>query len=340
MKTLATLALLLATSTVAMADDAKVLLKYKFDDGDLIRSKIVHLSTVETKIKGSTQTAQSRSISTKQWKVEGVDKEGLATFVHSVESIDMWQKVTDRPEQRYNSQTDQEPPAIYAVAAQSVGIPLARITVDPQGRLVQRKQLGGTPSGETQILPILPEEPIAVGSAWYSPDDLTVRAGNGKQKHIKTRQVFRLESVTGNVATISTETQILTPIDDPMLKVELIQKLTRGKVKFDIAAGRLISQQLDLDETIIGFQGETSVMNYLGRMTEELLPGPPAKVAAMPAAPAPVAEPAKVAEPQEPAKIASKPTAPRRLDGVPTLADPATKPVEKEVESTEGPDLD
>lgn len=306
MKTLATLALLAATATVAMAEDAKIKLEYKFADGDVIRSKVVHLSTVETKIKGSTQTAQSRSISTKNWKVEGVNADGEATFIHSVENIDMWQKVTDRPEQRYNSATDQIPPAIYSEAAKSVGIPLAKITVDAQGRLVKREQLGGAPSGESQILPILPAEPIAVGAAWYSPDDITVRSGNGKQKHIKTRQVFRLQSVSGGIATITTETQILTPIDDPMLKVELIQKLTKGTVKFDVEAGQLVSQQLDLDETIIGFQGETSVMNYLGRMTEELI------------------------QEKQPAKVASVPAKPKKMEEAPTPADPATKPEEEE----------
>lgn len=356
MRTLATLALVLATSAITMADDAKVKLEYKFAVGDVIRSKVVHLSTVETKIKGTTQTAQSRSISTKNWKIQEVDAQGDATFLHSVENIDMWQKVTDRPEQRYNSDKDDVPPAIYSEAAKSVGIPLAKITVDTMGRLVDREQLGGTPSSESQILPILPAEAVAVGAAWYSPDDISVRAGNGAMKHIKTRQVFRLQSVSGGIATISTETQILTPIDDPMLKVELIQKLTRGTIKFDIKAGRVASQQLDLDETIIGFQGETSVMNYLGRMTEELIPEAPAKVAAVPMAPKQMKETPKPAEPkqeavaevkpwdkliegsaqpetfesEEPAaKVASKPERPR-LDGVPTLADPATKPAEEE----------
>ncbi|MEW4562625.1 hypothetical protein AB1K70_08875 [Bremerella sp. JC770] len=329
MRTLATLALVMATSAAAMADDAKVKLQYKFAVGDVIRSKVVHLSTVETKIKGSTQTAQSRSISTKNWKIQDVNADGEATFIHSVENIDMWQKVTDRPEQRYNSEKDEVPPAIYSEAAKSVGIPLAKITVDTMGRLVDREQLGGTPSSESQILPILPAEPVAVGAAWYSPDDITVRTGGGAQKHIKTRQVFRLKSVSNGIATISTETQILTPIDDPMLKVELIQKLTRGTIKFDVQAGRVASQQLDLDETIIGFQGETSVMNYLGRMTEEWIPGEPAKkVAAAPMEPKKLEE---VPEAEEPAaKMASKPEPRRMIEGVPTLADPATKPAEEE----------
>ncbi len=274
MKSLASLVIVLGSALPLLADDTQVTLKYKFQEGDVLRAKVVHLVTVETKIKGSSQTAQSRSISTKNWKIEKVAENGEATFVHSVENIDMWQKVTDRPEQAYNSEKDKTPPAIYSEAAKSVGIPLARITVNAQGKVLEREQLGGTPSSESQILTILPEEPVSVGSTWNSLENLQVRTGGGKQKQIKTRQVFRLDSITGGVATISTESQVLTPIDDPTIKVELIQKLTKGKVRFDIAAGRILSQQLDLDETVIGFQGEASVMNYLGRMTEQLLTEP------------------------------------------------------------------
>ncbi|RCS42210.1 hypothetical protein DTL42_20490 [Bremerella cremea] len=352
MKIFATIAILLGVASAAIADEATVKLEYKFNQGDVIRSKITHLSTVDTKIKGVKQTAQSRSISTRKWEVQKVDESGLVTFMHSVENINMWQKVTDRPEVSYNSETDKTPPAIYAQASQSVGVPLSRITVDAQGRLVKREHLAGTPSSESQILPILPADPVAVDAAWYSPDDLTVRTGNGALKRIKTRQVFRLVNVSAGVATITTETQVLTPIDDPMLKVELIQKLTKGKFRFDIEQGRILSQQIDLDERVIGFQGEESVMNYLGRMTEELINAEPAKVAALPASakktvkltppaemkeesptPAdPATKPAEKAEPdQAPMKeeMPKEDSAEDNVAGVPTLADPATKPKEE-----------
>lgn len=361
MKFFATIAILLGVAAAAIADDATVKLEYKFAAGDVVRSKITHLSTVDTKIKGVKQTAQSRSISTRKWQVEKVDDDGLVTFVHSVENINMWQKVTDRPEVSYNSETDELPPAIYAQASKSVGVPLSRITIDPQGRLVKREHLGGTPSSESQILAILPEDPIAVGAAWYSPDDLTVRAGNGSLKRIKTRQVFRLVNVSAGVATITTETQVLTPIDDPMLKVELIQKLTKGKLRFDIEQGRILSQQIDLDETVIGFQGEESVMNYLGRMTEELVDSAPKKIASLPAAPKamkltppkaenvptpadPTTKPEEKVEPaEEPAKQEMPKDEPAEdtLAGEPTPADPTTKPAEEEpvAEVAEAPAL-
>lgn len=313
MKSLATIAILLGAATAALAAGDPVKLEYKFSEGDVIRAKITHLSTVDTKIKGVKETAQMRSISTRRWEVEKVDQDGLVTFAHSVENINMWQKVTNRAEISYNSETGEAPPAVYAQAAKSVGVPLSKITVDAQGRLVNRKHLAGTPSNETQILPILPPEPVEPGARWYSNDDLVVQNGAGGQKRIKIRQVFTLEGVRSGVATISTVAQVLTPVDDPMLKVELIQKLTQGKVKFDIQRGCVISQQIDLDETVIGFRGEESVMNYLGRMTEERINKAPAKVASLPVAPKPlISVPAKKME-----------------EGVPTPADPATKPAEK-----------
>ena len=70
------------------------------------------------------------------------------------------------------------------------------------------------------------------------------------------------------VATIGVETQILTPADDPKIRVQLMQKTSRGKIRFDVDAGRMIGQQLDLDERVLAFSGADSSMHYLTRFTE------------------------------------------------------------------------
>jgi hypothetical protein len=64
----------------------------------------------------------------------------------------------------------------------------------------------------------------------------------------------------------------LTPISDPAIEAQLIQRLPSGSVRFDIAAGRVIAQQMDLDKRVIGFSGPASSMHCLTRLTEELLP--------------------------------------------------------------------
>jgi len=269
MKSFTSVVLLLFVTGWASAES--YLLKYKFNEGDVIRTKVVHLVTVETKIKGTSQTAQSRSSSVKNWTIESINDNGDATFVHSVENIDMWQKVTDRPEQTYNSDSDTIPPAVYNQAAKSVGIPLTKLTINNRGKILEREILGGTPTIEVKILTVMHDEPVKIGDVWHTTEHITVRTSDGNHKKIKIRQMSQLLSVAGGIATISTQAQVLTPIDDPAIKVELIQKLSKGKVRFDLDKGMIVERQFDLNERVMGFQGDDSMMNYVGRMTETVL---------------------------------------------------------------------
>src|SRR5688572_10836651 len=68
-------------------------LAYKFTPGEECRTKVIHLVTVETTIKGATQTAKTRSVSTKVWKITAVDEQGNITLLHSVDGVEMWQSV-------------------------------------------------------------------------------------------------------------------------------------------------------------------------------------------------------------------------------------------------------
>ena len=96
--------------------------------------------------------------------------------------------------------------------------------------------------------------------------------GGGGPKRIKARQVYTLASVKTGVATIRTETQILTPIHDPALASQLIQYETSGSVRFDVDAGRILSRETEVDKGVVGFRGEASSVHYLSRSTEEFLP--------------------------------------------------------------------
>ena len=248
-------------------------LRYNFRPGETIRYKVVHLVTVETTIKGTTQTAKSRAASTKAWQVDEVTEGGEIIFVHQIDSVEMWQKVSGRQAIRYNSVTDKTPPPVYKIAAQSVGIPLSVVTMDDQGKIIDREDMRRQRGlGGDRLTVPLPPGMVKVGETWTAPRVIRVTLKNGNTKKIKTRDLYRLEKVETGVATISVKTQILTPVNDPQVKANLVQRLTHGTIKFDIDAGRILSQQLDVDETVIGFRGANSVMKCLGRFTEELLP--------------------------------------------------------------------
>ena len=262
-------------ATISDTKEGEFLLRYKFKAGENLRWDVLHLVTVETRIQGTTQTAETRSSSTKAWHITSVNSNGHSTFAHLVEKIDMWQKVTGRAAIEYNSQRDERPPPEYENAAANVGIPLSIITLNALGEIVERHDRRKTPGfGSGQVTIPLPKHPVQIGATWDTPNMIPVRRNDGTIINIKSRQVFQLKKVVAGLATISVRTEILTPINDPKIQAQLVQRLTNGSVKFDIGAGRVVRQRIELKEKVLAFNGADSAMNYKARFTEELLTTP------------------------------------------------------------------
>jgi len=259
-----------------VAKDQAYLLHYRATAGDQLRWKVTHLVTVDTKIRGSEQTAKTRSISSKLWEISNVDEEGNITFVHKVEAVDMWQNVSGRQEVRYNSRSDEPPPREYEAAAKSIGVPLATVTINKFGRVLKRQSdLPQFNPGLGELTIPFPEKEVKIGTRWHVPEEMKIRLEDGRVQKVLTRLSYQLEKVETGVATIQVKTEVLTPIDDPKVHAQLVQRMTNGFVKFDLEAGRLIARQMDLDETVIGFSGADSVMQYLARLSEEVATGAP-----------------------------------------------------------------
>lgn len=248
-------------------------LAYSFKSGDVVRTKVVHLATVETKIQGTAQTTKSRSVSTRAWKIREVDPLGNITFDNIVERLEMWNHVEGRQEVFYDSAQGKEPPAEFATVAASVGKVLATIKIDPSGRILARQnnQPQFNPGIGDLTVPFPPsdKQPLKPGTSWSIPDELKLALDDGTIKKVNTQQQYRLEKVEAGVATIAVVTSVLTPINDPKLQSQLVQRLQRGTIKFDIDAGRLIHKQLDIDQEVFGFSGGDSHMQYLARFSEE-----------------------------------------------------------------------
>ena len=263
-------------------------LKYKFKKGQKLRWKVTHIASSETTIKGNTQKAQSSSVSTKVWTVAAVFTNGMIKLIHSVDDVEMWQKVSDRKELKYNSKTDKSPPPIYAAVAETIGVPMFELTLNPQGQVIKRvakfRQTAKSQIGLEQVTLPMPKVPVKVGQSWNAPSDVKVRLEDERVKTVKTRRLYTLKSVKDDVATIRVKTEVLTPIHDPKVKLHLLQRLNSGTVRFDIKAGQIVSKEMEWDETIVNFNGPASQMRYLARFKEEFITGH--RVAAKPAGPA------------------------------------------------------
>ncbi len=254
---------------------AKYLLQYKFRAGEEVRAKVGHLATIETTISGTTQTTDMKSLSTKLWRVKAVDPSGAMTIENLVESVDMRNQMAGRQEVHYNSETDKTPPLGYEDIAKSIGKVLSVATIDPAGNVLKRKDLpvkGSAANSAAMLVPPLPKEAVGIGYVWTTPLDWSVSLDEGTTKAIQARQRYELERVEDNLATIAVETQILTPVNEPKLRVQLIQRLTKGYIHFDIAAGRIVLQRTDLDERVMGFAGGDSAMHYVAHFAEKLVP--------------------------------------------------------------------
>lgn len=265
------------------------MLRYKFHPGETIRWEVLQQSRVRATVSGTTQVTETVTKSVKAWRVTDVKPDGTATFEHLVESVDMRNKFSGREEIRYNSQTDEEPAPGYENVAESIGLPLAIVTMNDRGEILhrERKPLSAAARNEEGQMTIpLPEEAVPVGYCWSLPYDVEVPLENGTVKKVKTLQTFKLQSVKTGVATIEVATKILTPIHSPVVEAKLAQKEQRGTVRFDVDAGRVLRQQMDLDRRVIGFtpNNPASSLHYLTRFTETLLSKKPdePKVAGLP----------------------------------------------------------
>jgi len=259
------------------AETAKYLLRYQFTKGEALRWEVIQQSAVQTSASTSTQTAETVSKSTKLWTVTDVAADGTATFVHSVEDVDMRHKLSGREEVRYNSRVDKTPPPGYKSIGEAVGVPLSIVKIDRQGKILhrERKDVKAAAKNEGLMTIPLPDDPVAIGDSWSYPFDVDVSLERGMTKKIKLVQKFTLRSVATGVATIEVSTQILTPIHSPAIEAQLIQSTAAGTVKFDIDAGHVLQQQMDVDKRVVGFRGEATSIHYLTRCTDKFLPETP-----------------------------------------------------------------
>jgi len=322
-----------AATAATTTDAPKYRLRYRFKAGETIRWQVEHRARVTTTVSGSTQTAETLSRSIKVWRVKemAAAPQPAVIFEHLVENVEMRQKVSGREEVVYNSATDVVAPAGFEQAAQSVGVVLARVTMDLRGVIVNREG-NATTEAEAQsplTLP-LPEGDVPVGHTWYAPSETTVKLSSGETRVIKLRQRCTLAEVRDGIAKIEVESQVITPIrEEPEIEAQLIQRQSAGELQFDLAAGRLLAQRLELDKRVVGFSGDQSSLHYVTRFTEDLVP-------AIPTVSRPLIKPRPTAAAQTPDAdaVAGKPaddeaTTSPRVAKTPEAVEPEDEPAKK-----------
>jgi hypothetical protein len=249
-----------------------VTLRYRFHAGDRLPMRVEHRALTETTMNGTTQSVETMTDSTKTWTVVEVDADGTATLEHSVDDVTMTSRTSDRGEVRWASSGDDEPPPGYEAVRPNLGVPLVRMRVAADGRVVDRRELRPCPpaaTGDLVVVP-LPEAAVEIGAEWTVPQEVVIEVPAGPRKAVRTRLRYRLEAVKDGIATIAVDTTVLTPIDDPRLEARLLERIWDGEIRFDIAAGRVVSRRTAIDRRVVGFGGPQSSVRYKASLAETL----------------------------------------------------------------------
>ncbi|WP_372715832.1 hypothetical protein [Novipirellula sp.] len=250
-------------------------LRYSLKTGEKLHYQVTHAAKTKTRIRGAEEISTVHTVSQRHWDVLAANADGETTIDHIVDSVEMTQQQGEQEEVRWDSLSDEEPPAIFGRVSEQIGKKLSTLTFDSRGVEIKRENHGGTKAslGMGTLTLQLPEEALAIGDSWSVPHEVKARLDNGEVKVIKIRERYTLDKVQTGVATLSLRSEPLTPINEESVRAQVVQQLSNGTIRFDIDNGRMLSKQLDWDETVVGFQGANSLMEYRSRMTEKLVDG-------------------------------------------------------------------
>lgn len=260
----------------SVLDSTKHSLRYRLQEDHTLRYRVTHVAKTKTRVRGVEDSAHVHTVSDKLWTVSEVNGDDEMTFVHSVDSVEMMQQNGEQDEIRWSSNGDESPPPAFEAVQQQLNKPLSTVTINAQGEEVARKRHGGSQAqlGMGGLTIPLPQEAVPAGHRWDAPRQIKVRGENGEVKTIKLRDSYRLEKIQTGVATISVRTEVLTPIQAASIKAQVVQQLSNGTIRFDVDAGRVLSKELEWDETVVGFQGPNSLLEYRARLNEKLVDQP------------------------------------------------------------------
>lgn len=253
------------------AAEKTYLLRYSLNEGQKLHYQVTHVAKTKTRINGTEEHSSVHTISDRHWDVVQSDDEAQ-TFDHILDTVQMTQQAGEKEEVRWSSETDEIPPPSFKNVASQIGKVISTISINNRGQELDRVEENPSKSGSLGMGTLaiaMPEDPIAVGSSWSIPREIKTKTPDKTVKMIKIRELYTLKKVSAGVATISVRSEPLTPIHEESVRAQVIQQLSNGTIRFDLDAGHMISKELTWDETVVGFQGASSMMEYRARMTEQ-----------------------------------------------------------------------
>ena len=261
-------------------------LEYKLQAGQTLYYDIAQTAKFTTQKNETAETAHNESTTRMNLRVLSVAADGTAELESRIDHVKMSYHFGDGKPITFDSRSDPVPPRAFASIPDSLGKPLARLKVEKSGRLVSAVSLRGDKAKDAMddparnFLTAFPPAPVAVGDHWTEQFTVKVQITKNLTNKVNLLRKFELVSVEKNIATIHVAIDVLTPVNDPQILAQLIQRTPQGTIQLDLGRGLIVSRVMKTDKTEIGVLGPKSSVRAQSELTETLV-SPPA-VAVMP----------------------------------------------------------
>ncbi len=276
-----TVVTLCADETPAPADAAtaqRFTLRYQFAADQVLHYEVQNTSIYDVQVGGVADSVDHQTTSTKRYRVASTDPAGAADLEVTIERVHL---VANNQGEKieWTSDSPDPAPAAFRGMRETIGKPLGTVRLSPQGKVVDVELAGaGANAAQTReahldVLPLLPEQPVAVGETWKEDFSIDVIIeGPPFKRPIQMQRLYTLRSVENGIATIDEQTVVMTPILDPELEGQLIQRTPAGTCTIDLERGYLVKRELKIDKHVVGFRGPNTSLHVRGTRADRFIP--------------------------------------------------------------------
>lgn len=278
----------LLPATFAEEDTTLYKLRYKYEPSEFIHYKVDAQSTIDVQLNQNKQITTNSSKTLKHYRVVSVDESGNGTLEMVIDRVRMKVQFDKQAPSTFDSgDPNQKDLKQFEKIRQNIGQP-KRMVCSPLGKVIsvndpkeaqttQNVPLFKEPKKQKEekqsrgfMIP-LPEHKVKVGDSWKESYDVEVAVGKKLRKKVPIGRTFTLESVEDQVAVIKFKTKILQRLNDPKLRLQLIQKTPSGTIKLDIEKGVIILQDVSLDKAQVGVFNGKGAMRAISTTVETLV---------------------------------------------------------------------
>ncbi len=238
---------------------AEYQLAYKFRANEDVSMPLVTESRMVVQKGPATVTTTNESTVERHFHVVAVEPDGSATVDLFIDNVKLSYAFNNGTPTVYDTSTGEAPPRGFESVKDSVG-PRGRVRFSTRGSVMPLPGVVANPSSDPSesFLDLLPTKPVHVGDEWFDDIKVKVSVNRTLNQKITFRRRYTLESVDGDTAIIRLRTAEITPVDDPHIRAQLVQRAPEGTITFSLERGQIAARDVSCNRTETGIMGEGS----------------------------------------------------------------------------------